>query len=127
MLCIMATKPRRHTRKNTSTSNQFTQGRRGASPHPDGLHAYCYHTFSPGVGTVVCESQYRDADRELAQKNYHMTTTLVATLAKRAGIGQLVLFHLSDRYQPDEWRDMLGEAQVIFPKTVLPGHWSFAS
>jgi ribonuclease Z len=79
-----------------------------------------------GVDTVVCECQYRDADRELARKNYHMTTTLVATLARRAGIGRLVLFHLSDRYQPEEWRDMLGEARAIFPATVFPEHWTLA-
>lgn len=80
-----------------------------------------------GVGTVVCECQYRNADRDLAQRNYHMTTTLVGTLANRAGIGRLVLFHLSDRYRPEEWRAMLGKVQTIFPATSLPGHWSVVS
>lgn len=76
-----------------------------------------------GVGTVVCECQYRAADHELALRNFHMTTTQVATLAQRAAIGQLVLFHLSDRYRPDEWREMLAEARAIFPATVLPASW----
>jgi ribonuclease Z len=80
-----------------------------------------------GVGTVVCECQYRESDRELAQRNYHMTTTLVATLAKRAGIGRLVLFHLSERYRPEEWREMLGEVQAIFRAAAFPGHWSLPS
>ena len=80
-----------------------------------------------GVGTLVCESQYRQADVELAHRNYHMTATQVATLAKRAGVGRLVLFHLSDRYQPDEWQEMLTEAQVIFPATNFPDHWHVAS
>src|SRR5262249_54231496 len=48
-----------------------------------------------GVGTVVCESQYRHADEELARRNYHMTGTQAANLARRAGVGRLVLFHLS--------------------------------
>jgi ribonuclease Z len=77
-----------------------------------------------GVGTMVCESQYRHADAELAQRNYHMTATQVATLAQRSGARQLVLFHLSDRYQAEEWRELLAEAQAIFPATVFPGHWT---
>jgi ribonuclease Z len=51
-----------------------------------------------GVGTVVCESQYRHVDVDLARRNYHMTATQVATVAKRAGVSRLVLFHVSDRY-----------------------------
>lgn len=77
-----------------------------------------------GVGTVVCESQYRHADAELARRNFHMTATQAAKLAARAGIGRLVLFHLSDRYQPDVWRQMLGEAQEVFPATSFPEHWT---
>jgi ribonuclease Z len=77
-----------------------------------------------GCGTVVCEAQYRQADLELAIKNYHMTTARSALLAQRAGIRELVLFHLSDRYQPDEWREMLCEAKAIFPNTRFPEHWA---
>lgn len=78
-----------------------------------------------GVGTVICECQYADADSALAIRNYHMTTTQVATLAKRAGIGRLVLFHMSDRYRPDQWQAMLGEARAIFAGTGFPEHWRF--
>jgi ribonuclease Z len=77
-----------------------------------------------GVGVVVCESQYRDADRELAQRNYHMTATQVASLAARAGVGRLVLFHLSDRYTPEQWPALLDEARAIFPATTFPEHWA---
>jgi ribonuclease Z len=77
-----------------------------------------------GGGIVVCESQYRHADVELARRNYHMTATQAATLARRAGVKQLVLFHLSDRYRPEEWRAMLSEAQALFPTTMLPEHWN---
>jgi ribonuclease Z len=80
-----------------------------------------------GVNTVVCESQYRHIDLDLAQRNYHMTATQAATLAQRAGVDRLVLFHLSDRYRPEQWREMLAEAQTIFPATVYPEHWSIAS
>jgi len=35
-----------------------------------------------------------------------------------------VLFHLSDRYRPEEWRAMLAEARAIFPATTFPEHWA---
>ena len=77
-----------------------------------------------GVGTVICECQYRHDDASLATRNYHMTTTQVGTLARRANVGRLVLFHLSDRYQPEQWRELLAEAQTVFPATAYPEHWS---
>ncbi len=52
-----------------------------------------------GCRTIICEAQYRHADVELARKNFHMTTVLTATLAQRAQVGELVIFHLSDRYK----------------------------
>ncbi|HVO42814.1 MAG TPA: MBL fold metallo-hydrolase, partial [Aggregatilineales bacterium] len=68
-------------------------------------------TALKGCTIVVCESQYRQADLDLAQRNYHMTAIQAASLAKDAGIQQLVLFHLSDRYQTYEWMEMLHEAR----------------
>jgi ribonuclease Z len=76
------------------------------------------------VEAVVCESQYRHIDAELARRNYHMTATQAATLAKRADVGGLVLFHLSDRYRPEEWRQLLAEARAVFPATTWPEHWA---
>jgi ribonuclease Z len=76
-----------------------------------------------GVTTIVCESQYCEADADLARRNYHMTATQAAVLAKRAEVGRLVLFHLSDRYRPDEWKEMLEEARAVFPDTTFPEHW----
>ena len=73
-----------------------------------------------GCTTLICESQYRDADTALAQRNYHMTTTQAAELARRARAGRLILFHLSDRYRAEEWRAMLDEARAIFPKMITP-------
>lgn len=78
-----------------------------------------------GVNTVVCECQYRVEDRELAVRNWHMAADEVATMAAKAGVGQLTLFHLSDRYQPHEWKLMLSEAQAIFPNSSFPVGWNF--
>lgn len=80
-------------------------------------------TALDGCRTVICEGQYRHADLALARKNYHMTTVLSATLAKRANIGELILFHLSDRYERGEWQQMLRDAREIFPNTSCPAAW----
>jgi ribonuclease Z len=76
-----------------------------------------------GVGTVVCESQYRESDADLAARNFHMTSTQAARLAHRAGVGKLVLFHLSDRYRASEWQEILAESREVFPATEFPPHW----
>ena len=73
--------------------------------------------------TIVCESQYLEADLDLALRTYHMTVTQVAELARRANAGQLILFHVSDRYQRSEWLEMLRQARAIFPNTYFPAHW----
>ena len=52
-----------------------------------------------------------------------MTTVLSATLAQRAQVEELVLFHLSDRYDRMEWAAMLQEAQQVFPNTHYPQQW----
>ena len=91
------------------------------------LDAAAYATLIPaltGVDTLLCESQYLAEDADLAARNYHMTAPQVAELARRAGVGQLVLFHVSDRYRAPELRQMLAEAQAIFPNTRFPEGWS---
>lgn len=72
---------------------------------------------------VVSEANYRDSDRVLALKNYHMTVGAVAELARQAGIGRLILFHLSDRYTSVEWMEMREEARAIFSNTQFPESW----
>lgn len=76
-----------------------------------------------GCTTLVCESQYRHADQALAQRNHHVTAVQAANLALRAGVGELILFHLSQRYGRDEWLELLDEARTVFPNTQFPRHW----
>ncbi len=76
-----------------------------------------------GCTTIVCEAQFQHADVGLALKTHHMTTVQAATLAERAGAGELVLIHLSERYRPREWGRGLGEARAVFPNTHFPPHW----
>lgn len=67
-----------------------------------------------GCGTVICEAQYRNADRDLALRNFHMTTGPVAELARQSAINRLVLFHLSDRYTSTEWKRCLPKRVQYF-------------
>ncbi len=76
-----------------------------------------------GCQTIICESQYHPRDSDLALKSRHMTSVQAAELAKASGAGELILFHVSDRYRRIEWVDMLREARAIFPQTRFPGHW----
>jgi ribonuclease Z len=76
-----------------------------------------------GCNVMVCEGQYRHSDIELARGNYHMTTVLSAKLAREAKVDQLILFHLSDRYDRSVWAEMLREAKEIFPATQYPAEW----
>lgn len=76
-----------------------------------------------GCGTLVCESQYRTADAELARAYHHMTAAQAAQLAQRAQVGRLILIHVSARYRPAEWLALLDEARAIFPNTAFPDHW----
>jgi ribonuclease Z len=80
-----------------------------------------------GVDVLICESQYRHADEELARRNYHMTSVRTAQLAQAGHVGQLVLFHVSERYEAEDLQAMLHDAQVIFPQTAFPSNWIMVS
>jgi ribonuclease Z len=65
-----------------------------------------------GVNTLVIESTYLEEEAEMARKFSHLTAKMAAELAVRAGVGQLILTHLSRRYRE---KDILAEAQAFFP------------
>lgn len=75
--------------------------------------------FFQGVDTLVSECAYLERDRELAEQNLHMTTTQVASLAKDCRCQELLLFHLSRRYQESGSENHLEETRAIFPSTHL--------
>jgi ribonuclease Z len=76
-----------------------------------------------GCGIIVCESQYLEADKLLAKRNHHLTSEQAAKLAKAAGAGKLILFHISDRYRIKEYQSLINEARRIFAETDLPAEW----
>jgi ribonuclease Z len=69
-----------------------------------------------GVDALVIESTYCAVEADLAQAYGHLTATQAASLAREAGVKQLILTHVSRRY-PE--RDVLAEARAIFPETLV--------
>lgn len=76
-----------------------------------------------GCAMVVCENNFRNAEQALAESSYHMISADVARLAARVNPRRLVLFHLSDRYTPQEWREQLEEVRAKFPRAEFPAAW----
>jgi len=69
-----------------------------------------------GVDVLVCESTFLAADADKAQAYGHLTAAQAATIAREAGVGQLVLTHFSQRYP--ETAPFVAEAAAIFPAVV---------
>jgi ribonuclease Z len=67
-----------------------------------------------GADALVIEATFLDRDAALAGARGHLTAALAAALARDAGIGELLLTHISGRYRPQEIAD---EAARIFPRT----------
>ncbi|MBC7225273.1 MAG: ribonuclease Z [Anaerolineae bacterium] len=66
---------------------------------------------------LVIEATYLEEEREIAHKFGHLTAAQAARLAQKAEVRQLFLTHISRRYSV---RQVLEEAQAIFPNTVVP-------
>ena len=79
--------------------------------------------FLGGSKVLICENNFRNADADLARKSYHMTSTDVGRLAARVQPEKLVLFHVSDRYTEEEWKEQLAEVRRQFERAEFPAHW----
>lgn len=87
-------------------------------------YAYCCDTaFDPGLVDVLAgvdllcmESTFDSSFADMAEERCHCTAAQAATIAKQAGVGQLLLTHFSARYR--ESTPLLAEATAIFPNTV---------
>jgi len=65
---------------------------------------------------LIIEATYLEDESEMARQNAHLTAVQAAKLARDAGVQTLILSHLSRRNRE---RDVLAEAQTIFPNTYV--------
>jgi ribonuclease Z len=69
-----------------------------------------------GADALVIEATYLKEETDMARNFAHLTAGQAAQLAKEAGVGQLILTHISRRYRE---RDVVEEARAVFPNTVV--------
>jgi ribonuclease Z len=65
---------------------------------------------------LVIEATYTSLEADVAREFGHLTARQAAELAVEAGVGTLILHHLSRRYSE---REILDEARSIFPETLV--------
>lgn len=66
---------------------------------------------------LLCEATYLEDEVELARTAGHLTARQAATIAREAGVGRLVLTHLSSRYRGPDGH--LREATEVFDDVVV--------
>ncbi len=67
-----------------------------------------------GADLLVIEATYLEPEADMARNFAHLTARQAGELAQQAGVAQLILTHISRRYRE---RDVLAEAQSVFPAT----------
>ena len=96
------------------------------APKPTKSFAYCSDTaytesivdIIKGVDVLYHEATYCDADESRIKKTMHSTARQAAEIAKKAGVGQLIIGHYSSRYRKEEELELIkSEAREVFPNT----------
>jgi len=77
--------------------------------------------YVTAADALVIESTFLARDADKAQARSHLTAAQAAHLAAEAGVGQLLLTHVSTRYHPNE---IQAEAQAIFPAAQVVDDFS---
>lgn len=75
--------------------------------------------FAKDSDVLIHEGTFSEAETTQAKQYYHSTIREAAQIAKEAGAKQLIITHMSSRYQRSQWNELLAEATDIFPATKL--------
>ena len=94
-------------------------------PDPIKSYAYCSDTavhepiipLIKGVDALYHESTFLEQHKHLCESTLHSTATQAAEVAKKAGVGQLILGHYSTRYEG--LQAFADEARAVFPNAQL--------
>jgi ribonuclease Z len=93
-------------------------------PPPPRSYAFCSDTayapelipFLQGTDLLYHEATFTEQLMGRARETMHSTAAQAATLAREAGVGQLLLGHFSSRYKSEQ--ALLAEALAVFPNTL---------
>jgi ribonuclease Z len=77
-----------------------------------------------GADLLVHDCTFGDAESDRAVETKHSTAREAAAVAREAGVGRLVLTHLSSRYDR-EWQPLVAQAREVFlgPVDVAQDGW----
>jgi ribonuclease Z len=73
--------------------------------------------MAKGASVLVHDSTFGSTEVERALETGHSTAREAAEVAVAAGVGTLVLTHVSSRHG---WRELRDEARAVFPNSLLP-------
>jgi ribonuclease Z len=73
--------------------------------------------LAAGASVLVHDSTFGSSELDRALETGHSTASEAAEVGRAAGVGTLVLTHVSSRHT---WRELRDEARVIFPGALLP-------
>jgi ribonuclease Z len=68
---------------------------------------------------LIHEATFSGEDSELANEYYHSTTLQAGEAARDALVKKLCLTHISSRYNPEGWEQLVQEARTVFPETIM--------
>lgn len=78
-----------------------------------------FSAFIKNCDLLIHEATFQGDDQALADQYYHSSNVEVAQLAKNAHVKQLILTHISARYQADQLSDFLDQAQSIYQPITI--------
>lgn len=70
-----------------------------------------------GADLLIHEASFAEDRKQEAEERYHTTARQAATIARKAGVKQLALTHISSRYA--DTRALLNEAKAVFNNTII--------
>ncbi|MYL35609.1 ribonuclease Z [Pontibacillus yanchengensis] len=75
--------------------------------------------FVKDADVLVHEATFSKNETNLAYNYFHSTTQQAAQLASDANVKELILTHISSRYQDDDLEGLVSEAREQFPNTNI--------
>ncbi|UOQ85940.1 ribonuclease Z [Gracilibacillus salinarum] len=75
--------------------------------------------FVQGVDLLIHEATFAADQEKLAHEYYHSTTSQAAAIAREANVKQLILTHISSRFQNEDIELLKKESQQLFHNTTI--------